>query len=77
MRLLGLEPKTYGLKVRSDDSPTIANESTYDYSQNDLASCLALLAQTRPELAKVVEAWDTLPDAVRAGMIAMVNATCG
>ena len=29
---------------------------------------------TNPELAAIVAAWDTLPDALRAGIVAMVNA---
>jgi hypothetical protein len=28
-----------------------------------------------PDLAQVVTAWDRLPEAVRAGILAMVNAT--
>jgi hypothetical protein len=33
------------------------------------------LAIIDPELATVVDAWPTLPEAVRAGMLAMVRAT--
>jgi hypothetical protein len=43
----------------------------------DLAFCLALLARERPDLAAVVEAWDRLPAAIRAGIIAMVEAARG
>ncbi|NOT02909.1 MAG: hypothetical protein HOP29_20095 [Phycisphaerales bacterium] len=32
---------------------------------------------TDPELAAVVEAWTTLPDAIRAGIVAMVRASGG
>jgi hypothetical protein len=39
-----------------------------------LASCLALLTQQSPDLALLVEPWDQLPDAVRAGIVAMVKA---
>jgi hypothetical protein len=35
---------------------------------------LALLAQKSPDLALVAERWDALPDAVRAGIVAMVKA---
>ena len=31
--------------------------------------------QTDPDLAAVVDAWDRLPEAVRAGIVAMVKAT--
>ena len=33
--------------------------------------------QTNPDLAAVVDAWDRLPEAVRAGIVAMVKAASG
>jgi hypothetical protein len=33
--------------------------------------------QTDPGLATVVDAWDRLPEAVRAGIVAMVKAATG
>jgi hypothetical protein len=36
---------------------------------------LALLKPTSPDLALLVERWDTLPEAVRAGILAMVKAS--
>jgi hypothetical protein len=39
-----------------------------------LAFCLAHLTQKAPDLALLVESWDALPDAVRAGIVAMVKA---
>jgi hypothetical protein len=35
---------------------------------------LALLRQKSPDLALVVERWDSLPQAVKAGILAMVKA---
>ena len=35
------------------------------------------LSETRPDLASVVEAWDGLSEAVRAGILAMVGASRG
>ncbi len=49
----------------------------YSTSENDferLASCLALLTQKSPDLALVVQRWDSLPDALRAGILAMIEA---
>jgi hypothetical protein len=40
-----------------------------------LASRLALLSQTFPDIALVVERWGALPESVRAGIVAMVRAT--
>jgi hypothetical protein len=30
--------------------------------------------QTDPDLARIVDAWPTLPEAIRAGIVAMVQA---
>jgi hypothetical protein len=38
---------------------------------------LALLASKWPDLALVCERWEALPDAVRAGIVAMVKAAGG
>jgi hypothetical protein len=38
---------------------------------------LALLARKAPDLALVVERWEALPEAVRAGIVAMVKAAGG
>jgi hypothetical protein len=35
---------------------------------------LALLAKTSPDLAFIVERWNSLPKALRAGIMAMVQA---
>ena len=38
-------------------------------------SCEAFLCGHRPDLAEAAEAWDRLPEAVRAGIMAMVRAS--
>ena len=38
-----------------------------------VAFCVALLQQGSPELAGMVDAWEGLPDALKAGILAMVN----
>jgi hypothetical protein len=40
--------------------------------KNDLASCLALLDEQR-ELKAVIEAWPDLPEAIRVGILAIIN----
>jgi hypothetical protein len=40
-----------------------------------LAYTLALLVKESPDLALLIETWDSIPDAVRAGIIAMVKAS--
>jgi hypothetical protein len=38
---------------------------------------LALLARASPDLALIVERWESLPEALRAGIVAMVKAAEG
>jgi hypothetical protein len=40
-----------------------------------LAFCLSFLKEKCPDLALVVERWASLPEAVQAGIVAMVKAT--
>jgi len=42
-----------------------------------VASCVPFLREKGPDLVEVVEAWDKLPEAVRAGIMAMVRASGG
>ena len=39
-----------------------------------LASCLPKIRQNQPDLASVMASWDSLPKAVKAGILAMVEA---
>ncbi len=57
-------------------SPQTRNpQDTCDDAENRLASCLAFLSAKSPDLALLVQRWDTLPDALRAGILAMVKAS--
>jgi len=75
VRLLGLEPRTYGLKVRRGRDASAERDGVYGDRRNNSADCLALLRQEKPELAEVVEAWEALPAAIRAAILAMVVAS--
>ena len=50
------------------------NIGTSEQRPNVLAFCLAFLSRKSTDLALLVERWDSLPDAVRAGIVAMVKA---
>ena len=52
-----------------------ARIDTSENAPRVLAFCLAFLNQKSPDLALLVERWDDLPEAVRAGIVAMVKAT--
>jgi hypothetical protein len=60
-----------------DASSSISATSSADPAEerpDDLASCLALLTRKSPDLALLVERWDGLPEAIRAGIAAMIRA---
>lgn len=42
-----------------------------------MADYVALLRQELPDLAAVVDAWDTLPAAIRAAIVGLVEAVRG
>jgi hypothetical protein len=72
----GLENRC-GLAATADVNPVTTQPSTdtAENSSDDLASCLALLTRKSPDLALIAERWDRLPEAVRAGIVAMVKAS--
>lgn len=61
-----------GFQDRCQDSTSNETPTGCDDSPNALGGLLGALG---PELAAVVEAWPTLPEAVRAGIVAMVRAS--
>jgi hypothetical protein len=77
MKALGLEPRTYGLKDSSAGNLSLECTATSDDPEKNLASCLALLAEKSPDLALVLGRWNSLPEAVRTGIVAMVRAAAG
>ena len=64
-----------GLANRSDNTATHADATTCgDHAENS-ADYLALLERKSPDLALLVKRWDKLPEAVRAGIMAMIRAS--
>ncbi len=70
----GVEPPTVGSEVRCHAD--VNAETTNDCESQDsvLPDSLPDSLQNDPDLASVVDAWATLPKAVRAGIVAMVRA---
>lgn len=66
----GLEPLSSGAQ------PSLNTEVTAD-EQSVWAPRWARLAQDDPELTAVLTAWPELPEAVKAGIVAMVKAARG
>jgi hypothetical protein len=48
--------------------------ATYVQPENRVAASVALLDLESPDLAAIVKGWATLPDPIRAGILAMVAA---
>jgi len=46
----------------------------YDEPEKTLPTGLPIFSDNDPDLAAVVEAWDRLPEPIRAGIVAMVRA---
>jgi hypothetical protein len=77
---MGFEPMVRcdpytGLANRLTDAPSPNGVKGCDDAENDLAFCLALLGERMPDLAVVIGAWSKLPEVVRAGIAAMVEAS--
>ena len=64
-----------GLQNQFAKSATSNLSIASDTDEKDLAFCLALLARKSTELALIVERWYNLPLPVRAGIVAMVQAS--
>ena len=63
-----------GLEPPSQPLQTIVNKEVKGRSDADLSSCLSFLRRYQPDLAAVAEGWETLPAAMKAGILAMVRA---
>jgi hypothetical protein len=56
-------------------SQVSTESSTYEFNEKNLACFLAHLREKAPDLAIVVDRWGKLPDALKAGILAMVDVT--
>ena len=71
---LGFEPRITDLQSVAHKTQVIEKTDTYEHEGKNLADCLALLVQQCPDLTQIIEAWPSLPEAVKAGILAMVKA---
>ena len=73
----GFEPGMADLQSADASTQPHGTSSTSANDAERLAFCLALLSQKSTDLALLVERWEVLPDALRAGIVAMVKAATG
>ena len=76
---MGFEPTKYGgFANRCPEGVTHGNTQGYATSPEALGALLGALAAeigpSCPDLAAVVDAWPRLPNALKAGIVAMVKA---
>ena len=73
-RPTGLEPVTCGSGNQGILVVTTDADDTCQSVEEHSASCSAFLAKNSPDLAVIIDAWADLPEAIRAGIVAMVKA---
>ena len=66
---------TCGLQNRYETQAANDTTTTSGNDAENLADYLALLERKSPDLALLVKRWDTLPEPVRTGIMAMIRAT--
>jgi hypothetical protein len=74
VKALGLEPRTYGLKVACPDAENTANQGVSDSTGAVVAPRVAP-NPTDPDVQRVVEAWPALPEALRRAVLALIGST--
>ena len=62
-----------GFENRNHATTSDVPTETYEAAQNHLSSDLSLNVTNHPELADLIRAWPVLPEALRAGITAMVK----
>ena len=79
MKVVGLEPTTYGLKVRGKRREnegflsSVAQKVATDMAENGCERLISL-AETDPELARLVSAWPKLSAVVKRMILAALEA---
>jgi hypothetical protein len=77
LRALGLEPRTYGLKGQAGERPSEDGTSSCTKCPDGSPPGSTDVQQIPSDLALVIDVWPTLPDAIKAGILAMIDACVG
>jgi len=77
-RAKGLEPSTFSLEVHASSNQSNCNSNDLRQEAQDVVAPVVAepkkTAPADPELSRFIDAWPTLPKAVRAGIVAMIDA---
>jgi hypothetical protein len=74
MRVLGLEPRTYGLKVRKTENVTDLKATSYNTLENHLTANLTENDKIiQQNLAKIINRWSCLPENVRHAIMILIG----
>jgi len=69
-----IELATHGFSVRADTPENTGKTSVSSEAGADAGAVETKLAQFSPDLQSLIDAWPTLPEAIKAGILAMVRA---
>jgi hypothetical protein len=62
-------------KTTTDSSQLLNGQGTSENTTLRLDRALTIVRQNNPELAGLLDAWPTLPEALKAGIMAMIDST--
>jgi hypothetical protein len=69
----GIEPATHGFSVHCSTNINADSTKPSNTVQNHLSPDLSLSVKNHPQLADLIRAWPSVPEALRAGILAMVK----
>ena len=74
MRVLGLEPKTYGLKGSRSENITDLESTSYESSKTDLTANLTRNPTIiQQDLARIINRWRSLPNNIRQAIMVLIG----
>ena len=62
------------MRPKSGISNPLDNADVTEERPESVATCMTFLREYHPDLAEILEGWDYLPEAIKAGIVAMVRA---